>query len=165
MLFFTVYFFQQAEKHHLSETKSSLVNNPSHDSGYADTNPQSSNGWIQSSADRSFQNPSRDVKLKNAELKSPWIHSGSSSSQSSTPGGKSPGLTFAYPSTSGEVSSNASRSLTGSSDSLLSNGSSSQHPHYAYQQQRLDGSHPSLPPKETSTRNSASSIRSCSTGW
>ncbi|XP_076822845.1 uncharacterized protein LOC143469149 isoform X2 [Clavelina lepadiformis] len=132
--------------------------------GYGDGNRQRApNGWTP-------QLQANDNLRQEKELKSPWMHNGGSSPQASTPTSRSPGgsVTFAYHTSSGGASP-SSRSLTGSNDSLLSDGSASglhqtQQPHHAYQQPRYHGSNPSLPPKESSVRNSGSSIRSTSTG-
>lgn len=141
-------------------------NHRSHDSGFSDINHRltSSNGWIQNSQAPN-RNQSTRTLTKDSDLKSPWIHSGESSPHSASTGGKNHGPSFSYLSPSGEVSpSNTSRSLTGSNDSLLSEGSSSTQPHFAYQQQHFITSHVAPSQKDSSQRNSASSTRSSSTG-
>ena len=125
-------------------TKHTLLTNHSHDSGYADSHAQASpNGWISStSAANNSQIPPR------GEL------------QAQQQSVDQPGPAFAYQQTSSRVSSNGSQSLSGSSDSLLSDGSSSGQSQNGYLRQR--SSQPALPPKES--RNSRSSVRTTSTG-
>nr|CAB3267156.1 tensin homolog [Phallusia mammillata] len=103
--------------------------------------------------------------------RSPWVYNGDNSSPiATTPNTRSPVVSSLGPSLtppalgSGGVSPSGTRSLTGSNDSLLSDGSASgRHPHPAYQQQQRYGqSNPPLPPKDSS-RHSGSSIRSTST--
>ena len=143
----------------------SLITHRSQDSGFSDTNhhPQPSNGWAQQT--QGFdKSQSTQTHTKETNLKSPWIHSGQPSSHYPSSGGKSLGPSFAYPSPQEESPSNALRSLSGSNDSLLSDGSSSSQPHFAYQQQRFTTSNVSFSQKDNSQRNSGSSIRSSSTG-
>nr|XP_026691547.1 tensin homologue isoform X2 [Ciona intestinalis] len=121
------------------------------------------NGWQQNHSPHA--NSASPVATK--DMRSPWVFNGDTSPIASSPAGKSPVISSIASSAtpphgngSGEVSPAGTRSLNGSNDSLLSGGSASgHHPHLAYQKDRYSHNIP-----KDSSRHSASSIRSTSTG-
>ena len=125
-----------------SPVEAKLLTNHSHDSGYADSHPNvSSNGWIPTGS------AGNDTGVRSGtglHQQRPLNHSGP---------------TFAYEQTSNGVSSGGHRSLSGSNDSLLSEGSSSSQSQHGYLRRT---SQPALPPKES--RNSRNSARTTSSG-
>ena len=138
---FKTQFYAQESTHgtYPFETKQTLLSNNSHDSGYADSHPHAStNGWIPSAS-----------ASNNPQMRSP------NDLQHQDQFMKRTGPTFAYQATTTAHAPPAStRSLSGSNDSLLSNGSSSGHSQNAHQQHQGTTSHPALPPKGSSFRHS-----------
>ena len=133
-----------------SDSKPNLLSNNSHDSGYADSHPVhlASNGC-------NFSDPTP------AKTSPPRLSQSGQPEQFRNPTSL-PNTHHRSSFGEGGASSGASRSFSGSNDSLLSNSSSSGQRYRSVQSKNF--SRPALPPKESSFRNSGKNYRTPSSG-